>query len=1707
MNKTNIKFLSLFLAIMMIACVLISCKKAAVSTGVNTSTEGTTSRVEDSSDTEQQGKDTDGEKATNGTESGNGSGNVTEPTETADDNYIEVTEETYASILEGENSALIEYADYIANGVNAYFTDPTRTAFYFENKYVDVTCDLSDSKMVSSITNKHGGTYVENTMDVFLRMSDGTTLYASDSMDDAIANIYKMGYYYYENRIEGLTFTDGYVFVDNKPKKINHTNSNIIRYNSIEYVGVDAENGGITLKVTDNRDPWIAFGNVNFSSSDYNVLAVTMKADGSFTTGLDTHIVVGDSTGSATNFDNIHRIRIDIIPDGEYHTYYVPLYQISGYLGQVTGLRFDWVPVSGALNPTVTISEVALRQADLDATPGVGVYFNRVFNTYSDKLHQTIQISTRDTVENVKEIGLRTEIPADKVAKLIIKDIRGLHYSLDDKISNRYTEYVGFDIKGAGIFGFIMPGDKKGGVIEVKLDTDRNVYVIEQTFTPDGYKLIPSVAGTQNANDVYFGSRIYTDTTHSFDKFIKEAELEVNPLGEENFIVTNDGVSVGEFIEYDSLRGSYYFTTIGEEGFTRPYSYYPNRHFNLTFAVKGDGENDRKVYIYAKAEGAGALQCAALLDENQMMLPIPLEVGKNYSDGNNSIFDLDDPRYGETILPLVINKDTDTTYSILNLYQNWGKYHLKQISYIVYYAPYYHMSTGIHESNCLTPYYFTNQPKDIMQVLPDHRPMSGPLIERTIQHTYAGVHSFMEYTDADGNYCASENIKNTIGSYGPVYFDVTMDYISDDGKIKISYNHMEFPQTDENRAYYEIKYEVLDDVSFADFGRDFSFYSVRSYDPAGLYTKVGYLGEDNASKVTDAAKSGERYEYVLGKDHPYFSYFDMENCTHPEGYNNLSFMIYQSSFIIGGEKVEPSFLLVNEHAKLSLSLDLGEIVLKKGDSITIYAIIMPWQWYEEYDEIAPDINVRTVRENSILNPLTVTAGENSTVIDSPFLPKIKSNDGKSATFTLSGGHNNVAVRVYGFNKLTAPKIEELIDGEWVPVDISSFSTPDNFGYGYYYDGYSVHYEGDGTFSYSFVTTMDNGAPRTFRVSETEDFAGWPKVEEEIPMNLWLDNQKLNAAFTTGANRFGEYMMMSEGGVKFLRVNRNGTDNEATITILDDENGVLAGRYLVYKFRVPQGEAAKLSTWEFYTGTEHTMYDEKGNILIAGEEYKAVCPGLSNGEWNVVIIDLEAYGKTNTFKKADDGNYYVKYLRWDVFNKGLATDAIIDISYIGFHDSLDEIVEYNKDIEGAMLCYKSTTLYDDLSPKAEETEKPMNYWADHNSLNDIFTASGNRFGGVSIMNEGGVDFLRINRNGSDNEATITLFDSAAGALGGRYLVFKFRAPGGEDSQVGTWEFFTGTEHTMYDQNGNILIAGEDYRANCSKLTDGEWHVVIIDLEAYNKTETFKKDAEGNYYVKYLRWDVFNSGGVPDAVIDIAYIALHDSMEEILAYNSADVAYVTCFSGVSNSLSVSTKSSEGLNLYMSASDLYAKVEKYQERFHSVTLSSDASYVTLAGCVDKEARIDMFKGNVTETGQYFVIKYRIPEDDPQLFASWQFYTNTDGASASDSNVYNCSGAGSQVIADGEWQVLIVDLAAWGYEGFAPDEDGKYTVNYFRFDFFNKTLDADKYYDIEYMAFADSLDKIYEYNKELDKVVLSQGDTESVFVDPKTGETIVSE
>ena len=449
---------------------------------------------------------------------------------------------------------------------------------------------------------------------------------------------------------------------------------------------------------------------------------------------------------------------------------------------------------------------------------------------------------------------------------------------------------------------------------------------------------------------------------------------------------------------------------------------------------------------------------------------------------------------------------------------------MKQLSQIPFHCPYYHLSTGVTETNCILPWFGTaNVGKSNSSTLPDFRSMSAPFWQSQPQHNSSGQHTWIAYTDSDGGKYFAESKVNNITSYGPTYAELEWECLSDDGKIKVTYTHMEMPQVDENRTYYTMEYEILEDLTVNNFKDNFQFYSVTDNDGKGSYKKLGYLNNKNEPTVVDSNQDETAApEYILGDECPYFSFFMMPDwnreSTFAEGYSNVAFLIYNSKFVIGGSEKDYSFLIKNPKDYVTLTLnESGTIEFKKGDKITINAILMPWGSQELEDDPANrlneehtigyteytystklkdgseymDKNVRDVRENSLLNPLTVTS-ETDKIIDSPFLPKVRSKDGKTAEFTLKGGFDtmadavNITVLTKGFTYLGRPQVEELVDGSWVVYELSSKNNPDSQGNAHDYDGYMIRYMGDGTYAYSFVVDMNddedgNEAVRTFKI--------------------------------------------------------------------------------------------------------------------------------------------------------------------------------------------------------------------------------------------------------------------------------------------------------------------------------------------------------------------------------------------------------------------------------------------------------------------------------------------------------------------------------------------------------------------------------------------------------------------------------------------------
>ncbi len=942
--------------------------------------------------------------------------------------------------LTGTFADSVEYAQAVKDGVQAGYINGNRTGFAMTNLNMAITADLTgmSNKLIASLVNENGVPYLRDTMDIYAVVGDGSIFYGSESSMNGRVNIYRYGTYYYETHVLGTNF--GQSFELDESVESHDILSKVKNPSGNQLNDIQADENGISYTVNSSNDPYLNIStSLNIPTDMYNALLITMRTEDA--TSAQLYFAAGNKSG----IDGSQMVSFVVYPGEEFCTYIVRLDSVEDYTGALKHLRLDCGATAGE---KVEITE--LKAVHVTGVPVPAIAVDRTLNTYSDKLNQVVNLVMTDAVDDLSAYGMKTELDAARVKGFIVVDKNGEHRDTLENIDWASVTCVGFDIDRAGVFGYIMTTHKDSGSLKVTLED--GAYVIDQRVeAADRYSAEQKVS---------FGHRVYTDGSHDFNGLLDAHDEEQHPLENVSVLSTSDNARV---LGYDPLRGAYGFDINGVD-FNQAYYKYPDKHFTINAQIEGD-DNDRTVYVYGHTV-YGNLESAVVLDENKNLLPIAVEVCKNFKGENEEpLYDKGDMSYGEAYFPLVVKANETLDFSILHLYQNWGKYPLKQVSSIQFIAPYYHLSTGSTETNCIAPYYVYGKDR---WTLPDFRSMSAPLWAGQPQHTSAGRLYFLEYVTAEGREVYSESTVDIVEAYGPVYADVLMSYISDDGRIKVDYRHLEMPQTDENRTYYEIRMTVLEDIEIKNFKDDFSIFSMDGR--VVTYETVSYLDENNKPVVTEPNLRDQRADYhKLGMKSPFFAY---SYCSASNDYVNMAVIIKDWDIIIGGEKYTDHLIFRDVGQGVlndgTLTLNLEKVTLKAGDSINLNLILLPWGSQKTADS---DIsNVLQVRQDTCLDPFKAEAAVGEIIPDS-YMPMIKAEN-NTAEFTVSGGHNNMVVRVYGFDGWEKPTIEEKVNGQWVAYDVTSVNS---------YDGYMVFYDGDGTYSYAFVIPMDDGAERTFRV--------------------------------------------------------------------------------------------------------------------------------------------------------------------------------------------------------------------------------------------------------------------------------------------------------------------------------------------------------------------------------------------------------------------------------------------------------------------------------------------------------------------------------------------------------------------------------------------------------------------------------------------------
>ncbi len=721
---------------------------------------------------------------------------------------------------------------------------------------------------------------------------------------------------------------------------------------------------------------------------------------------------------------------------------------------------------------------------------GDNLYLDKTYHVYSDRMYQVYRLinSNSSAVSTIKQVTFQTMIPKSSVAKFEIRngDTITTSYS-SNALGSTEFRYAAFDIEGVGVLAFI------------NTSTDCSFWLMQDN---DNYyfRQVKKVGTLEAGGEVSFGTRVYTDTTHDFSGMRAADEIERNPLTADDITVTGHSTSLDGtgFVGYDKLKGHYVMNIAGS-GFADAYGEPDKKYIdNIKVVAKDDRDMFFMVHSTCPLEGA------ALTDKNDLLIPMGLEVMKNFDhEVEEPIYDPADKMYGDTLFPVKLAKGKTLEFSLVNVYQNWGKYPLKQISSISYYVSYYHMSTGVTETNCLAPYYSTYLNKDDVGswILPDFRGMSndgqtyeegGSEKHSAIQNNSVGAvngvsnGSSLSSSEADlGIYQGSD-----IHSSGLTYADMNYSYTSKNGSYDVVYRHVEMPQTDEGRTYYtvEISFKKSTSLKYA----DFSIFSFDARVNGDYYKNAAYIDANGNKQVVsiDSTKlqstsnfSSKKWNptlYKLNKGSSYFTYYNMvRDGIHESG--NFALIVKDYAITVNGQASDIGLAFYNDRIKRNSaysnrgSLTIAEnTTFAAGDKITVNVILLPYGKGSGESDIS---SVEKVYKDSATEALKVTATKGA-VVEDDFIATVRAASYGVAEFTLSGGaiknsEVNYAIRVKGLKKLGKLKVEKKnASGEWETVELAS---TDGF------DGYSVIYEKDGTLEYSFIVTKTE-SDVTYRVS-------------------------------------------------------------------------------------------------------------------------------------------------------------------------------------------------------------------------------------------------------------------------------------------------------------------------------------------------------------------------------------------------------------------------------------------------------------------------------------------------------------------------------------------------------------------------------------------------------------------------------------------------
>ena len=322
-----------------------------------------------------------------------------------------------------------------------------------------------------------------------------------------------------------------------------------------------------------------------------------------------------------------------------------------------------------------------------------------------------------------------------------------------------------------------------------------------------------------------------------------------------------------------------------------------------------------------------------------------------------------------------------------------------------------------------------------------------------------------------------------------------------------------------------------------------------------------------------------------------------------------------------------------------------------------------------------------------------------------------------------------------------------------------------------------------------------------------------------------------------------------------------------------------------------------------------------------------------------------------------------------------------------------------------------------------------------------------------------------------ESFFTAYSNSTYHQSGQYFVIRYRA----EKDMGNIEVFASTENISAASGDNVHLRSVEGMLICN----GEWQVAVVDLS--KAVKAFSEKEGVGYCAKYIRLDIINRAFDDERSIDVAYVGISKSLEDIIALNE-DMSSIMMFDGI-RAVDILNPDEGGedtekpeepdpINWYLDPEEIVgASKTKYTQGFSSIKVSEDGEYVRFTGDSAKtEGFFATFIDDGIKSGKYAVIKYRIPTTNPETLVNFEIFTGEVNSVPTSGDNFRI-----EVVHDGEWHILVIDLTKVTNKDGEPIASGDdFAAKYFRVDLFNKAVSSESYIDVAFIGLSDNLDDI---------------------------------